>query len=297
MNTQMKSLPLVAVALALAGCGTQAVNEHRQSCATERRGDTLYFKAHDIAMSVCPYGASETSPGVCGPTDPYARSWQTAMYGVSKMSQGGREWRVPTRADMNKLGRCLPKGRWFAYYTVAEIAPDGKNVRTFNPTRNEYGWGDINSPLGTFALSGGDPALQAGFDKLVAQTVKPAVEREWAQQDAKHREQFAAWYRPAPSDPGQEQRDLLKRLGAAKKGEVMHCTSEDVVPVNWPLDRTAFSCPAGIVSTRDMRSQNWKIIQTERVPAQAADYNMSAYGMRNWNGRGVSIMVTAEKTK
>lgn len=296
MNLVIKLIGLVAVAISLTACGTTSRAERAERkamCVSERTSDgSMYFKALDIKMAGCPVFTWEAIPGRCSRAD--NKEWDEALHALAEGNKKpGTKWRVPTRAEMDKLVHCL-KNVDSNTYTLAEVSPDGKKVLSLR--NGQYRWSDWSHE--TWMISGGDPAAQASFDRLVAERVSPNVVAKLKKREertAQSTKSFWDYQKQFQRDSVAERRAAVAKLGQYPKGSTLHCTSEEVVPVNWRVDQANFNCPAGLLTAKDLTDAKWKIVESSRMHAQAADYNAHSYGMRNWNGRGVHIMITAEK--
>lgn len=300
MNRYMHAVVIAVAATFLAGCGTQSRAEKEKwatLCATEQKGvNQLYFKALDLTLNECSAFSWSVDQGVCGRVS--NSNWDEAMHAISmsndRIRKEGNKFslrRVPNRAEVEVIGECLFRQNPDVKLNVAEIAPDGK-VLVYS--RREFKLTDHGDAKDTYTVSGGDPAAQVAFDRLVAERVSPKVVRQLAERAEASKRNREALNRPYREKEEKSRREIAK-LDSARSGARIECSSDEVVPVNWPVDRTVFSCSGAIVTGKKLKEMNWKIVDSSRVAAQAGDYNERDYDMQNWNGRGVSILITAQK--
>jgi hypothetical protein len=273
MKKYFKVIASVAFFSALAGCASAERHRIDALCANEIRGNTVYYKNFDITVEQ----RSDERRGE-------SHNFNQTVSNLRKNNiERHLEWRIPTRNDMHKLHECMREDNYTHSYTVFEPLNDGTFAEHYTAYTHNYstGAGDI-----TLFISGGDPADQAIFNRLVDEKITPVLDK-YAKQSA---DRDAAYWKQHTYNPLEEKQKALANIKSFAKGSILDCTSEDVVAVNWSMNRTSFVCPGvGTVSFTDLLKEHWKVLRSERTPAQAAEIVRGAVNY------GVSISITVEK--
>lgn len=216
-----------------------------------------------------------------------------------------RVWRIPSRADMEVIGKCLdPTITYWISERIGEpqvgkatMAYAYRNGTFVEVNEQEYGVG--YSGIG---ISGGSPSELSAFAKIADDIiVKMTEEDRTGKSFMKHSGTIDFHVKRIKTamgaDAAREQKIARQAalLGGQPKGTVWNCMSE-LVPVNMSINQVGFTCPNGEpLDLSLMQKYKWKITSTDRIKAQAENYRSDAYGMQNWNGSGVIISLMLEK--
>lgn len=220
---------------------------------------------------------------------------------------GKQEWRIPSRADMAVIGKCLdPKVTYWTSERVGEALPIssyvGKHMMVYvyhdGSIVEENGWVSYAG----IAITGGDAAELGDFAKIADPVMAEMNEKDRTTKSFMKNSDTAKFYHErmrtemgadaARAERIARQADLL---GSPPKGTLWNCLTP-VVPVNTSINMAGFSCPSGAqMDLALMQKFKWKITSTERIRAQAEDYRSDSYGMKNWDGSGVIISLILEK--
>lgn len=243
--------------------------------------------------------------------------WDTSMATVRsfcekdcKANPATQQWRIPTRADMAVIGKCLdPKATYWTSERVGEALPIasyvGKHMMVY-AYRNgsiveENGWAS-GIPYAGIAISGGGASELGDFAKLADPILAEMDEKDRAKKTFMNNGDTAKFYHErirtemgadAARAANLAQQGVL--LGSPAKGTLWNCLTP-VLPVNTSINKASFTCPNGAqMDLAQMQKYKWKVTSTERIRAQAEDYRSDAYGMSNWDGSGVIISLMLEK--
>jgi hypothetical protein len=243
--------------------------------------------------------------------------WDTSMAAVRSFCEkdcqanpGTQVWRIPSRADMAVIGKCLdPKATYWTSERVGEALPlssyVGKHMMVYGyrdgSIVEENGWaGGI--PYAGIAITGGAASELGDFARIADPVIAEMNEKDRTTKSFMNTSDTAKFYHERMrtemgADAARTERIARQAalLGNPAKGTLWNCLTP-VVPVNTSINKAGFSCPNGAqMDLALMQKYKWKITSTERIRAQAEDYRSDAYGMSNWDGSGVIISLMLEK--
>lgn len=203
----------------------------------------------------------------------------------------------------DKLGNCLAS----YFVELSCIVPSEGTIQTrflnFDPSRND------KQPPGAKAMYLTELTVVSPreMDTVLLAHEKAAMERpaRLAARDVIRRAEEAKFLAEKAKDHARELDDANRKMAGmlvlrekefnSPKGTQLNCTSQ-VVPVNLSLNVVQLDCPGiGGTNFSELRKKKWKLLSTERISAQTDVYHENAYGMNQWNGRGVVISTLFEK--
>lgn len=297
MKARILNTSLLMLAVLLTGCAATKSTPRVDRCASIDNGDgTVTFKQSGIVAQKCSYGSFFSSEsGRCraaGMLGVSSKSWYDVMNSAEKSTnQNTSDWRIPTKEDLEVIGSCL------GYETMwtSTVANGGQKVLAYDRGRFVETSPAESSGFSGILIRGGIPTSHETFLTAFTNNVEPYNVRR-----AQENERRIAEQKVAEEKEEKRRKEIMKKQAAAlassSKGTVLNCTTDDVVPVNTSVNRTAFACPSlGRVNLEMLQKNKWKVTSTERIPAQADSWREDDWGQRGWNGRGVIISIMIEK--
>ncbi|MBC7489822.1 MAG: hypothetical protein H7240_07495 [Glaciimonas sp.] len=207
-----------------------------------------------------------------------------------------KDWRIPTKNDMEQVGKCLNKNA--RIWTSERAVTDDGAIVYENGLYYENSAKDEIHNLGMF-VRGGNETSQKQFVAMIKNKIEPDIRRELAEVEKFYADRAIARQESEKLADAREREKLrreMKVIEESPKGTTINCTTNDVVPVNISINQIVFNCPLlGDARTDFLQKYRWKVTSTERIKVQTGTYNMDSYGTRNWNGNGVVISIMLEK--